>query len=247
MKLKEYPMDDKYKRALEFITAQIAERDEMRRQLKLLPPKDRLNALRTIDALDKKIEKGERALAKEYDATQNLRRLEVDRDTLLDEAMERMAGAYVHVKYRNPEMLAEMEEKINNMPPAEAKAFYEAAARHESGDLVKIIRRKGETLEEAEEFLKNYRRLAEEKRDSVFEDLHKTFAGAYVHAKYRHPEMLPELDEAIADMDAEQAKGFYEWVARHEAEDLIAMIARKGETPEQTEEFLKNYRAAASE
>jgi predicted RND superfamily exporter protein len=157
MKQKEYPMDEDYNRALAFLTEQIAERDEMVKQLKFLPPEARPEALRLLDELNKAIERGEQALANEYEAFQNQRRLEEEEEVLLDEVMERMSGAYVHVKYRNPEMLPQMEAIINNMPPEESKAFYERAAQHEAGDLVRIIRREGETREEAEEFLKNYR------------------------------------------------------------------------------------------
>lgn len=157
MKEKEYPMDDDYNRALEFLIKQIAERDEMLEQVKFLPPEARPEALRLLDNLSKAIEKGEQALAKEYDSVQNLRRLEEDRDNKFDELLEGLAGSYVHVKYRNPEMLEKLEATINAMPPEESKVFYDRAAQIESGDLIRVIARQGETREQTEEFLKNYR------------------------------------------------------------------------------------------
>jgi len=157
MSEKEYEMDDDYKRAAAFLVEQIAERDEYAEKLKLLPPEARPEGLRLLADLDEAIERGEQALANEYEAFQNQRRLEDERDKMFDEMTERLSGAYVHVKYRNPEMLAQMEEVINNMPPDEAKKFYECAARHEAGDLIRIIAREGETREQTEEFLKNYR------------------------------------------------------------------------------------------
>ena len=162
MSEKEYEMDEDYKRAAAFLVEQIAERDEMVEQLKLLPPEAIPEGRRLLGELNKAIERGEQALADEYESYQDLRR-------------------------------------------------------------------------------------SEDARDKAFDDLTKSFAGAYVHAKYRHPEMLRQLDEVLADMDPDRAKAFREWVARHEADDLISMIAQQGETREQTEEFLKNYRAAEGE
>jgi hypothetical protein len=157
MKQKEYPMDEDYNRALEFLTEQIAERDKMHEQIKLLPPEARPEALRLLAELDEAIERGEQALATEYEAYQNHRRLEEERDRVFDELVERMAGAYVHAKYRNPDLTPKLDEVIAGMPPDEAKAFYERAAQLEAGDLIRIIAREGETREQTEEFLKNYR------------------------------------------------------------------------------------------
>ena len=157
MSVKEYEMDDDYKQAAQFLADQIAERDKFAEQLKHLPPEKLAEARKLLAELDEAIEQGEQHLAQEYEAFQTLRRTEEERDTMLDELTEKMAGAYVHVKYRHPEMLAQLEATIKDMPPEQAKAFYEAAARHEAGDLVGMIQREGETREEAEEFLKNYR------------------------------------------------------------------------------------------
>lgn len=157
MSEKVYPMDDDYNKALAFLTEQIAERDELAKQLKLLPPEDRREGLRLLDELNKAIERGEQALADEYESYQNLRRAEEERDATFDYLAESLAGAYVHAKYRNPELGKQLDETIAAMPPEEAKAFYERAARIEAGDLIKIIAREGETPEETEEFLKNYR------------------------------------------------------------------------------------------
>ncbi len=157
MKQKEYPMDENYNQALVFLTEQIAERDEMVEQLKFLPPKAQPEGRRLLRELNKAIERGEQALANEYESYQNLRRVEEERDTKFEELAESMAGAYVHAKYRNPEMIEGLDEVIADMPPEEAKDFYERAARIEAGDLIRIIARQGETRKQTEEFLKNYR------------------------------------------------------------------------------------------
>ena len=67
--------------------------------------------------------------------------------TKYNDVVESLAGSYVHVKYRNPEILEQFEETINKMPPDEADAFYARAARFEAGDLIRIIARQGETRE----------------------------------------------------------------------------------------------------
>lgn len=157
MSKKEYPMDENYNRAVQFLTEQIAERDKVSKQLKLLSPADRPEGLRLLAELDKSIERAEQALANEYEATQNLRRSEEKRDETYNDLVESLVGSYVHIKYRNPEILEKFEETINNMPPDEAKDFYARAARLEARDLIGIIARKGETREQTEEFLKNYR------------------------------------------------------------------------------------------
>ena len=136
-------MDENYNQALKFLTEKIAERDQLREQIKLLPPADRPEGLRLLAELDKAIERSEQALANEYEATQNLRRSEEKRDEAYNDLVEGLAGSYVHVKYRNPEILEQFEETINNMPPDEADAFYARAARFEAGDLISIISRPG--------------------------------------------------------------------------------------------------------
>lgn len=157
MEKKEYPMDADYNQALELLMRMIAERDEMLEQTKLLPPAARPEGLRLLAELTKSIEKEEQRLANEYEAVQNLRRAEQERDRIFDELTENLAGAYVHAKYRNPEMLPQLNAAIANMSPDDAQMFYDCAARHEAGDLIRIIARKGETREQTEEFLKNYR------------------------------------------------------------------------------------------
>lgn len=157
MKQKEYPMDEDYNRAAAFLAEMIAEREEMAEVIKNLPPNARPEALRLLSDLDKAIEEREQKLANEYEAAQNYYRAVEERDEMFDELVRRLAGAYVHVKYRHPEALAEMEATINNMPPEQAQEFYDCAAVLESGDLIRIIAREGETREETEEFLRNYR------------------------------------------------------------------------------------------
>jgi predicted RND superfamily exporter protein len=158
MKQKEYPMDEDYNQALQFLTEQIAERDEMLEQLKLLPPEARPEGLRLLDELNKAIEKGEQALAKEYESYQNLRRLEEERDSMFDDLAERMVMVFIHIKYRHPEKLEEMKAALlNNYTPEEEQEFYDRVAIFEARDLIGLIAREGETREQTEEFLKNYR------------------------------------------------------------------------------------------
>lgn len=164
MKQKEYPMDEDYNRAAAFLAEMIAEREEMAEVIKNLPPDARPEALRLLSDLDKAIEEREQKLAKEYEAAQKYYRAVDERDEVFDELVSRLAGAYVHVKYRNPEILAEMEATINNMPPEQAQEFYDCAAILEAGDLIRIIAREGETREETEEFLRQYRAAEKEKQ-----------------------------------------------------------------------------------
>lgn len=245
MSEKEYPMDENYNQALKFLIEQIAEREQLSEQLKHLSPADRPEGLRLLAELDKAIERGEQALAKEYESFQNLRRLEEERDKEFDEAAEMMAGSYVHIKYRNPEMLEEMEEIINKMQPEEAEDFYARAKRLEAGDLIRIIAREGETREQTEAFLEDYRLEKEKKKDAMLDEIVDRMAMVFIHIKYRHPEKLEEMRAAATnDYTPEEEKDFYDRVKRFEADDLIGLIAQQGETREQTEEFLRNYRAA---
>jgi len=332
MKQKEYPMDEDYNRAAAFLAEMIAERDDMVRVIKDLPPEARPEALRLLAEFDKAIEEREQKLADEYEATPNYRRLEEERDKAFDDLTEGLAGSFVHIKYRHPEKLHEFEAIINNMEPEDAQNFFDRAAILESGDLIRIIAREGETREQTEEFLRNYRaaekakaekakepppdeekeypmsedynealqgladmiaerdkmrkklivltpaarpkalkmideldkaiekceqalaneyrstqdlRRAEEKRDDIFEDLAKRMKMVFIHIKYRHPEKLEEIRAALLnDYTPEEEKEFYDGVALLEANELISIIAQKGETPEETEEFLRQYRAA---
>lgn len=150
-------MDEDYNRALKFLTEQIAERDELVEQLKLLPPEARPEGLRLLELLNKAIEKGEQALAEEYESYQNLRRLEEERDSMFDDLAQRMVMVFIHIKYRHPEKLEEMKATLfNNYTPEEEQEFYDRVAILEAGDLISIIAREGETREQTEEFLKNY-------------------------------------------------------------------------------------------
>jgi hypothetical protein len=222
MKQKEYPMDEDYNRALKFLTDQIAERDEMREQLKFLPPEARPEALRLLAELDKAIERTEQALANDYEAYQAQRRAEDERDKIFDELTEGLAGSYVHVKYRNPEMLPKLDEVIAAMPPEDAKAFHEAVARHEAGDLVRIIRREGETREEAEEFLKNYRaehgyEMSDDYKQAqedlldfikVRDILAEAIKTMPPDKERENQELLAEMNETIENCEAKLAKEY---------------------------------------
>lgn len=244
MNKKEYPMDEDYNRALQFLTDQIAERDKLKKQLIVLSPAARPEAMRLLAELDKAIERGEEALAKEYEAFQEHARLEEKENEMVDELVKRLAGAYVHIKYRNPEALAEMEATINNMPPEQAQEFYDCAAVLESGDLIRIIAREGETREQTEEFLRNYRAEKEKERDQIFQEMLESSAGMYVHVKYRLPEELPKLEAAVEGFTPDFIEAMRRRIAEIEADELISFIAREGETLEETEEFLRQYRAA---
>lgn len=158
MSEKEYEMDDDYNRAAAFLVEQIAERDEYAEMLKLMPPEARPEGLRLLAELDEAIERGEQALAKEYESYQKMRRLEDERDAMFDDLAERMVMIFIHIKYRHPENLEEIRAAVlNNYTPEEEQAFYDRVAVLEAGDLISIISREGETREQTEEFLKNYR------------------------------------------------------------------------------------------
>jgi len=248
MKDKTYEMDDDHKRATAFLVEQIAHRDEFAQQLKILPPEALPEARQLLADLDKAIERGEQVLADEYEACQKAYRLEDEADALTVELTKRMAGAYVHAKYRNPDMIPGLDEIIGNMPPGEAQVFYDYAAQIEAGDLIRVIAREGETREQTEEFLQNYRRLAKEELDTMSADLAERLVLIFIHTKYRHPEKLEEMRAALLNgYTPEEEQNFYDRAAILESGDLISLIARKGETREQTEEFLKNYRASGSE
>ncbi|HQU85207.1 MAG TPA: hypothetical protein PKY59_18855 [Pyrinomonadaceae bacterium] len=330
MNKKEYPMDEDYNRAAAFLAEMIAERDEMKQVIKDLPPAARPEALRLLGEFNQAIEEREQKLAEEYEATQNYHRALEERDTAFDELTEGLAGSFVHIKYRLPEKLPEFEAIINNMEPEDAQNFYDRAAILESGDLISIIAQKGETREQTEEFLRNYRaaekakesppdeekekeypmdddynqklqllteliaerdklrkklvvlsaaarpkalqmideldkaiekceqalanryeahqnlRRAEEKRDDMLEEVAKRMKMVFIHIKYRHPEKLEEIRAAVLnDFTPEEEKEFYEGVAHLEETELISLIAQQGETREETEEFLRTYRASA--
>jgi len=334
MKQKEYPMDEEFNRAAAFLAEMIAEREGMVKDIKLLPPDARPEALRLLAEFDKAIEEREQKLAEEYEATQKYQRAVDERDKAFVDLTEGLAGSYVHIKYRHPEKLHDFEAIINNMEPDDAQYFFDRAAILESGDLIRIIAREGETREETQEFLRNFRaaekeknekiRLeqsqtdpqekefpmddnyneklrylteqiaerdrmrkkliilspkaraaaelqiaefdkiiercekalanlyeahqkqcrAEEKRDQIFGDLLESSAGMYVHVKYRLPENLPQMETLIEGFTPDFAEALRQRAAEIEATDLISFIAREGETLEETEEFLRQYRAA---
>lgn len=158
MKQKEYPMNEDYNRALKRLTEQIAERDRLLEQIKLLPPAKRANGLQLIAELNQIIENGEQALAKEYESAQQLRRAEEKRDTLFEDLAERMAMIFIHTKYRHPDKFEEIKATVlKDYTPEEEQEFYDRVAVFEAEDLIGIIAREGETREQTEEFLKNYR------------------------------------------------------------------------------------------
>ena len=156
-----YEMDDDYNQAAAFLVEKISERDVFADNLKLLPPEARPEALRLLAELDTAIDHSEQALANQYEAYQNTRRLEEERDTIFDELTKSMAGAYVHAKYRNPEMISQLDSVIDGMDAEQAATFRDCIAQTEAGDLIRIIARQGETREQTEEFLRNYRAAKE--------------------------------------------------------------------------------------
>lgn len=245
MAQKEYEMDDDYKKAAAFLVEQIAERDEIAAKLKLLSPKDRPEGLRLLAELDKAIERGEQALANEYESKQNYQRALDEQAQVAEKALHAVAGSLIHVKYRLPD---KFEEAFNiftkGFTNKEIEDFEDRMAEMEAGDLVRIIRRKGETREQAEEFLKNFRIQEEKERRAAFEEFVEKYSGKYVHTKYRQPEMREKIDEVLAEIKPDWAKEFLDVVAYLEAHHLLECIAVEGETQEETEAFLENYRAA---
>lgn len=158
MSEKEYEMNDDYKKAAAILVEKIAERDEIAADIKLLPPAKRPEALRLLADYDKFIERGEQVLADEYESYQNLRRAEEKRDAAFDDIAERTVEIFIHIKYRHPEQLEEVRAIIlNNHTPEEEQDFYDRVAIKEAEDLISLIARQGETREETEKFLKNYR------------------------------------------------------------------------------------------
>ena len=148
------------------------------------------------------------------------------------------------MKYRLPD---KFEEAFNIFTKGwsneEIEAFEDRMAEMEAGDLVRIIRRKGETRKQAEDFLKDFRIREEKERAALFEEFLEKFSGKYLHFKYRQPEMRQQFDEVLAGLKPEQVKEFHALVAYLEAHHLIECIAVEGETQEETEEYLRKYRA----
>ena len=158
MKEKEYPMDDDYNQKLQLLAELIAESDKLKKKLIVLSPTARSKILQSIKEFDEAIERCEQALANQYEAHQNLRRAEEERDIMAEDLAERMKMVFIHIKYRHPEKLEEIRAALlNDYTPEEEKEFYEGVARLESGDLISLIAREGETREETEEFLRKYR------------------------------------------------------------------------------------------
>jgi hypothetical protein len=244
MSKKEYEMDDDYKKAAAFLVEQIAERDEIAENLKLLSPEDRPEGLRLLAKLDKAIERSEQALANDYEAQQNYQRALDEEAQAWEKALHATAGSLIHLKYRHSD---KFEEAFNIFTKGwsnkEIEAFEDRMAEMEAGDLVRIIRREGETRKQAEEFLKNFRIREEKERAALFEEFLEKFSGKYVHYKYREPETREQFDGVIAGLKPEQIKEFHDLVAYLEAHHLIELIAVEGETQEETEEYLRKYRA----
>ena len=164
MSEKEYEMDEHHKSAAAFLVEQIAQRDEIAAQLKLLPPEARPEGLRLLAEFDKAIERSEQALANDYEAYQKYQRSLEAQAKAGEDALESMAGVFVHVKYRLPDKLDELKATIfDNWSDADKQDFYDRAARLEAGDLIRIIAVQGETREQTEEFLKNFRAAEQDK------------------------------------------------------------------------------------
>lgn len=158
MSEKVYPMDESYNKAAADLLELIEARDLLAEALKIARPEDIPEMRKLLADTNAKIEECEAALAAEYEAYQNHRRLEEERDEMLDDMMRRMEMVFIHVKYRHPEKLEEMKAALfNEWTPEEIEAFYDRVAVLEAGDLISIIAQQGETREETEEFLKNFR------------------------------------------------------------------------------------------
>lgn len=155
---KVYPMNDDYNQAMNDLLEFIKLRDEIAESLKIAPPDKVREGQEILAEMDKKIESLELVLAREYESYQNLRRTEEKRDEVFEDMFERMVMVFIHIKYRHPEKLEEMRAALlNNYTPEEEQAFYDRVAILEADDLIKIIAREGETREQTEEFLKNYK------------------------------------------------------------------------------------------
>jgi hypothetical protein len=71
-------MDEHYKKAVADLLYAIEQRDILAETVKVAPPETRAEGLRLLAEMDKKIDEGEQALAKEYEAFQTHARAQDD-------------------------------------------------------------------------------------------------------------------------------------------------------------------------
>lgn len=108
---KEYEMDEGYRKALAYLLEAIEQRDALAETIKLAPPEKRAEGLHLLTQMDKSIEAGEQALAKEYETFQTYARAEDDLRQMLKSKTEvERAQLRAHLR-KNPGTM-EIVEKI---------------------------------------------------------------------------------------------------------------------------------------
>ncbi len=140
---KVYEMDDDYNRAMTELVECIKIRDELADEFHLVLPENRNEARSILDAMNKKIEQMEAALAKEYESFQALRRAEEVRDAAFDEMFERVVKSYIHIKYNHPDIEPEVKEKALAVWEGREEQFHDRVAMYENDktEFEKIIAR----------------------------------------------------------------------------------------------------------
>jgi hypothetical protein len=140
---KVYEMDDNYNQGVADLLEFIKERDELAETIKFAPPEKIREAQKLLAELNKAIEEGEAALAKEYEAYQKQRRAENDLDEKMEEMLDRVVKVFIHVKYNNPEMFEAVKEKALAVWVEREEEFYDRVAMYEADktEFEKIIAR----------------------------------------------------------------------------------------------------------
>jgi hypothetical protein len=135
-----YEMDDSYKQAVADLLEFIELRHSVAETVKFAPP-DKIREVQEILAtMDKKIEEGEAALAKEYDSYQTYQKALEDEAEMMDVIMDKMQKYYVLVKHRMPEKLDEWTNDIlKGWTPDEIQNFYDGAAIIEATRLDEVL------------------------------------------------------------------------------------------------------------
>lgn len=143
MSEKVYEMDDNYNQAMEKLLEHINERDELAEALPHIPSEKRREARELLDEMNKKIEKVEAALAKEYASFQKMRRAEEERDVLFDEILDRTVKIYIHIKHNHPQMEPDIKEKALAVWEGREEEFFDRVAMYEADktEFEKIIAR----------------------------------------------------------------------------------------------------------
>lgn len=161
---KEYPMPDSYKKQTAQLLKLLEIREKIDKQREFMTPEHRRETVEKSAELGKKIDDYENQIAAHYEIHQLLRTIEEEMQKIDARQMVRIHKMYIYLKYRAPkEKFDEFIEIVNILSPEERENFYDQVAILEAGDLIRLIAKEGETREQTEEFLKNYR-AAENKR-----------------------------------------------------------------------------------